>query len=286
MRFGGEKRRDEESGEEIILVRLFLSHSTHRINVEAMSALRQLKNYTPHCPFLHRASSLAARSLSTSTIAARNPLSSRASLCPVISLALPSTTTKSIHTTALVNAPAPGGSEGIKSNGAGQQTQIRNYASIASQESTVLQQASIGKDSGDAAEILKELEGKGEVIIGHRPTNALGFAERMAERGGGFQFEQFYQGEIDKKLKDKSQSCSILSRGVVELTMTALQVTATSIISIDSLVNSLWLILPIRRMRFVILSSRASIIDSFRVDRRSQYGVRTTTSVWDDLPSS
>lgn len=46
---------------------------------------------------------------------------------------------------------------------------------------------------------------KDETITGHRPTNALGFAERMAERGGGFQFEQFYQGEIDKKLKDKSK---------------------------------------------------------------------------------
>lgn len=43
-----------------------------------------------------------------------------------------------------------------------------------------------------------------EPITAPRPTNALGFAERMASRAGGFQFEQFYQGEIDKKLKDNS----------------------------------------------------------------------------------
>ena len=78
-----------------------------------------------------------------------------------------------------------------------------------------MQQAFIGKNSGQGIEVLKELGEKDETITGHRPTNALGFAERMAERGGGFQFEQFYQGEIDKKLKDKSTLVALRRRRFV-----------------------------------------------------------------------
>ena len=156
-----------------------------------MSALLQLKSYGTLCPFLHRTPSAALRSLSVSTIAGRNSLTARAEACPLMGLALAA---KGLHTSAVLEA-------GEKS---GQQTHTRHYASIAPQETTLLQQASIVQGSGSNPAVSNEVAAKDGTIVGHRPTNALGFAERIAERGGGFQFEQFYQGEIDKKLKDKS----------------------------------------------------------------------------------
>ena len=159
-----------------------------------MSALRQLKSYTPHCTFLHRAS---LRSLSTISLAAKNSLSSRATLCPLLSTLQSS---NALHTSAIVESGL--GNDSAKG---GQQTQIRQYASISPQDPTLLHQSPIAQETNSINPTTNQSKLKDEgKIIGHRPTNALGFAERIAERGGGFQFEKFYQGEIDKKLKDKS----------------------------------------------------------------------------------
>jgi hypothetical protein len=81
---------------------------------------------------------------------------------------------------------------------------VRPYASIAELDSATTAKV-VPKDNIAPSAI---------IITGRKPTNALGFAERVAESAGGFKYEQWYQQQIDKKHDDKSEFLFLILQSI------------------------------------------------------------------------
>lgn len=183
-----------------------------------MASLQALKGFGAVCPFLHRVSPVGLRALSSSAaVAGHSRLSLLAATeCPMMRVALANRR----ELTTSVPAPAP---KPAPVAVAPAQQSIRGYASIAEQqaESAKLQRASAqdilaratavshataAAQAGIDVPQLDPLNGAPET---GRPTCALGFAKHdVTSARPGYDYEHFYQAELDKKHKDKSYRVS------------------------------------------------------------------------------
>lgn len=179
-----------------------------------MEAIRGLKAFGNVCPFLHKSSVGSLRTLSTqaSPLAGNRLAQLAQTKCPLMSMAY---ATKSSFSTSATKCPVVTFSK--LSTAASFTSKVRGYASIAEQqaESARLQRqeaaAAAADATGQTAGVAAEAEQSPErTFPGGRPTNALGFAKHVVTSARpGFDYEQFYHAELDKKHKDKSYRVSL-----------------------------------------------------------------------------
>lgn len=169
-----------------------------------------LKSVGGYCPYLQRVSPSGLKFL-TST----NKLNLLVNQCPAMSFAL---SKKSFSTSSLSASPSSTDSK--------QQQQARGYASIVPEPSTSTSASSglpIKVVSGRATalpnsstsnvkDILTSKDVMDKVFPSGRPTAALGFAkhETTPATPSLFNYEEFYNEQLDKKHKDKSYRVSCI----------------------------------------------------------------------------
>lgn len=197
---------------------------THTLRMLAMDLATGLKRFGSVCPFI---SSSSIKSLSTT--AAPRLASIAQNRCPLMGHALAqrgfssSATCPISHQSSSSSAnPSTGESSLLnktKATAAGPSaaTVQRGYASIAAVEAAALERAtspsspqpsfvnpaSIAPSAGLDGEDVRTAADQGHAQ--GRPTCALGFAKHVVtSHRPGFDFEAFYEAELDKKHKDKS----------------------------------------------------------------------------------
>ncbi|SCV70225.1 BQ2448_1619 [Microbotryum intermedium] len=190
-----------------------------------MEALRGLKAFGNVCPFLHKTGLQQLRTLSTTALPGRPQTNRLAALattnCPLMAAAYAQKTTATSSMVDGTSAPFSTLSQACEPSSSGRQS--RGYASIAEQqtESEALRRQAAAEarqfksnttltsrklpGQQDLLEGLEEEHSPKRVFHGGRPTNALGFAKHVITSARpGFEYESFYQQELDKKHKDKS----------------------------------------------------------------------------------
>lgn len=188
----------------------------------AFQTVQALKAFGNVCPFLHRVSVPGLRALSSlTTVDGHSKLGLLATTaCPMMGAALAnknnsksfSTSTYSAAAQKPASAPAPH----ILSPSSAASTS-RGYASIAEQqaESAKLQRAtaeeilaratSAHPSSASTPAGVAAPQTYSPQITAGRPTCGLGFAKHVVTSARpGYNYEDFYQTELDKKHKDKS----------------------------------------------------------------------------------
>lgn len=175
-----------------------------------------LKSVGTFCPYLQRVSPTGLRFLTSSS--STNRLSQVANQCPAMGFALAnksqfSTTTKSSQ---------PSSSDSVK------QQQARGYASIVPETSvsnglprSIKGRSTAIPTSTNVAGVKVVAEEKeAKVFTSGDPTNALGFAKHEVTpstpaQNGLFDYELFYNEQLEKKHKDKSYRVSFTTLDLI-----------------------------------------------------------------------